>query len=464
MLDFATIRRAEVNYAAFHGGLDVLMEKAGSAVAEEIRKTVRKGSRILFLCGTGNNGGDGITAARLLSGEYETTVIIASGGGKVKTELAANAMEKYHGRIASFEDAEVEVAKTDYIVDALLGTGSKRSLREPVLSAVRMMNGSGKGILSVDVPTGLGTRERVKPSVTVTFTGRKKGMTQGNSGIIRIADIGIPEDCFSDAGPGDFIFYPIPEADSHKGMNGIVSVIAGWESFGAGVMTSLSALRTGVDLVKVYLPKDRMMAFYGYSPELMLNELDSGSIDEINRSHCLLIGPGMGKEGFDREAAENVIRKCGVPMVIDANTLKIIDRSMLKGKKVVVTPHHGEFEIFSGLSATERNARLVARETGCVVLLKGRTDIITDGKTTFHGVGGNARMTMGGTGDMLAGLVAGFVARGMPLLNAASFAAYVNKTAGELAFVEKGYWYSAMDMMEKFPFVINDARMKAHQL
>ena len=462
MLDFATIRRAEVNYAAFHGGLGVLMERAGRAVAEEIRKTVRKGSGILFLCGSGNNGGDGITAAGFLSGEYETTVIIASGDGKVKTELAANALEKYHGRMAPFEDAEREGAKADYIVDALLGTGSKRSLREPVLTAVRIMNESGKEILSVDIPTGLGTREAVKPSVTVTFTGRKKGMTPRNSGIIRIADVGIPDDCFSNSGPGDFIFYPIPEAASHKGMNGIVSVVAGWESFGAGVMTSLSALRTGVDLVKVYLPKDRIMAFYGYSPELMLNEFDRGSIDEINRSHCLLIGPGMGKEGFDREAAESTIRECRVPMVIDANTLKVIDRSLLKGKEVVVTPHHGEFEIFSGLKPTERNARSVARETGCVVLLKGSTDIITDGKTTLHGVGGNARMTMGGTGDMLAGLVAGFTARGMPLLNAASFSAYVNKSAGELAFVEKGYWYSAMDMMEKFPFVINDARMKAN--
>ncbi len=461
MLDFPSIRRAEINYLSLYGDLEVLLERAGKAVADEVGLAAKKGSKVLFLCGSGNNGADGLKAASFLKKEYDTCVIIVSSSGKVKTELAKGSLAGYDGRLEQLDKLDSEIRSADLIVDGILGTGSRISLQEPVLSAVRSINKSGKKIISIDIPTGLGSKEAVKPVTTVTFTDTKKGMNKANSGLIKVVDIGIPEDCFSRSGPGDFLYYPLPQETSHKGMNGTLAVIAGWQSFGAGVMASLSALKSGCDLVKVYLPKSSLSAFYGYSPELMLFEFDDSAVEDIRKADAVLVGPGMGKSQEQFNLMRKIIGSLSKPVVVDANTLKGMKPELLAGRNAVVTPHHGEFEIFTGYKADEKNAVKAAKAFKGVVLLKGNNDIITDGESVLTSKGGNARMTMGGTGDVLAGLVAGFIAKGMPNLYAASFASYVNKMAADLCFAEKGYWYSVTDILDRIPYVINDARLKA---
>lgn len=457
MITFLEMRRAEVNYSAYFGSLSDLMQKAGAAVASQIKSMVPAGSKVLFLCGTGNNGGDGLTAAEMIRECCDVKVIIVSKDGNVKSQLAKNALSSYRGQQEKLENLASAIGWADLIVDAILGTGSKPGLREPVRSAVALVNASGKTVLSIDLPSGLGSGESIKPNLTVTFTDLKEGMSQENSGRIVIQDIGIPQSCFDHSGPGDFVYYQLPLSSSHKGMNGEVSVIAGWESYGAGVISSRAALSSGVDLVKVYIPADHIDRFASHSFEFMLREYSQGSLDEIARSSAVLIGPGLGAGEGREEMILGILEKYQGSVVLDADALKVLPYESISGKRAVITPHRKEFEIFTGMEPTEESAVSFASRCGCTVLLKGETDIITDGTTTIHSQGGNARMTMGGTGDMLAGLVAGFLAKGMPSIRAASFASYVNKAAGSLCYLEKGYWYSVQDMLERVPYVINDS-------
>ncbi len=457
MITFPEMRRAEINYSAFYGPLSDLMQRAGASVAAEIKSMVPSGSKVLFLCGTGNNGGDGLTAAEMVRDCCSVKVIIVSLDGRVKSDLAQKALSSYHGEMEKLENLPSAITWADLVVDAILGTGTKPGLREPVKSAINVVNSSGKAVLSIDLPSGLGSEEAIKPIRTVTFTDTKEGMTPNNSGMIVIRDIGIPASCFNHSGPGDFVYYPLPLSSSHKGMNGELSVIAGWESYGAGVISSKAALSTGIDLVKVYLPPTMIDRFASHSVEFMLREYDQKYIEQISKSSAILIGPGLGTGDDRSEMIHGILERYTGPIVLDADALKIMRPEVLKGKNAVITPHRKEFEIFTGLDPTEENAISSAQRYGFTVLLKGETDIITDGRMKIHSPGGNARMTMGGTGDMLAGLVAGFVAKGMPSVRAASFASYINKASADLCYVEKGYWYSVQDMLEKVPYVINSS-------
>jgi NAD(P)H-hydrate epimerase len=140
------------------------------------------------------------------------------------------------------------------------------------------------------------------------------------------------------------------------------------------------------------------------------------------------------------------------PTLVDADGIKTLNRCKYTRKRpIVVTPHRKEFEILTGMEATEDNAYSYARKTGNVVLLKGKVDIITDGKRIIHSPGGNARMTMGGTGDLLAGIVAALLAKGIDELHASALGSFINKKVGENAFLRHSYWFGIMDMVNTIP-------------
>src|SRR5206468_1444276 len=171
------------------------------------------------------------------------------------------------------EAAGEAIAEADLLIDALLGIGAEGSLREPFASLVRQVNGSGKPIVSVDVPSGFGTGLMVRPTVTVALHDVKEGMTPDNGGRIRIVDIGIPSKVTTMIGPGEFLLYPVPRATSHKGENGRLLVIAGGPYTGAPALVGFGSLGIGIDLVHIATPASAATVVASYSPTFIVHPL-----------------------------------------------------------------------------------------------------------------------------------------------------------------------------------------------
>jgi len=461
---------------AQHFGISALdlMEAAGKAVADVARSDFGAvGKRVLVVCGTGNNGGDGLVAARHLAKDCRVTVLLARSPDQFTTKEAQTNFERLRDVqiLAGLDRSEEAIAQADLIIDALLGIGGEGTLREPFASLVRQINASEKPILGVDVPSGFGTGLAVRPTMTVALHDSKEGMTQENSGRIHIADIGIPSKVVRMIGPGEFLLYPVPRATSHKGENGRVLVIAGGPYTGAPALVGFGAAGIGVDLVRIATPALAATVVASYSPTFIVYPLvghrllreDLRTIMELtSRADAVAIGPGLGDVEGTLEAIREIVRNLQLPLVIDADGIKAVagDPKCLAGKKVVLTPHAREFQTLTGKGlpdSPDEKAEIVreaAKSLGATILLKGHVDIVTDGVRLKFNYTGNPGMTAGGTGDVLCGLTAGLIAKGMSPYDAARLAAFTNGAAGDLAFDEKSYGLTAVDVANHIGHVL----------
>lgn len=459
MMDYLEAKRDDLNYKYIYGDLYILMQNAGRAVAEFISSKLGSGKKILFISGTGNNAGDGFVAAEILRNENNVKVLLIKSKEEIKTRDAKKALESYNGEIVALDSLEVEIERADIIVDGIFGVGIQGEPRPPYDEVIYKINDSGKIIVSIDVPSGIGTKISVIPAYTVTFTDEKEGMSPENSGHIHISDIGIPDSLKTIAGPGDLVYYNLPDPDSHKGMNGTLAIVGGWTFYGSAVIAALGAEKVGIDLVRVYCTETNYGIISSYDPSIIVrkaNLVSSRLYEEIRGHKAVLIGPGIGISAESANTVKRVINTTENPMVIDADALKVLKdfKHIMKGKKIVITPHKEEFRIISGLEPTEENVMEFSSEYGIITMLKGKVDFITDGKRIMYARGGNARMTMGGTGDLLAGILAAFVSRGIDPFRATAMAAFVNKRSAELAFNRNSYWYGLNDMIEEIPNVM----------
>ena len=209
-------RVSDANAEALGVRVRDLMGNAGSAVAD-VLKTRFPGKKLLFVCGSGNNGGDGFAAA-LRIGPENTTVALLCEPSKIHTDESRFYYSLLECDIVPYSKELID--ECDVIVDCALGTGMSGRVREPYRSFIEDADSSRKPVLSVDVPSGLGTDLSISPTCTVTFMDSKTGMTPENSGEIIIADIGIPYEAYHEVGPGDMLRYPVPGKSSHKGQNG----------------------------------------------------------------------------------------------------------------------------------------------------------------------------------------------------------------------------------------------------
>jgi hydroxyethylthiazole kinase-like uncharacterized protein yjeF len=442
-------RILDLNYRYYFGNLDPIIQNAGKGVAEEIQNLTKPGSSILMICGTGNKAGDAISAAAILQDKRDLKFIFPMGVDQIKSEKIHLTFESLKIDPIPAQRINEAINESDLLVDALLGTGIKGKPSDDYARIISLMNGSGKPILSIDLPSGFGTEVQIWPKVTVTMHDAKDGMTMKNSGVIKIKDIGIPEDLVNSSGPGYFLSYPIPEAESHKGMNGKLGIFAGARYPGAAIVSSLGAEKVGLDLIHLYTDPASRDLVQGYSPFLITVPVSDLSRSEENDS--LLIGPGNGLNE-ENDVIMSKLLTLDKPTLLDADGIKTLNRcSFTRKRPVVVTPHRKEFEILTGMDATEDNACSYARRTGNVVLLKGKADIITDGKRVIHSQGGNARMTMGGTGDLLAGIIAALLAKGIDELHACALGSFLNKKIAEIAFSRHSYWFGIMDMINLIP-------------
>ena len=469
MLPHQEVRVLDINSEYLGTSTDLLMENAGRSVAEFLEEKYGRGNKIGIVCGTGNNGGDGFVAARYLKEKNKVQVLMAKPRQSIKTDLARKNFEKVADISSPAEDADLR--QFDVVVDGLLGTGIRGEVEEPYKTLIERLNSSGSKIVSIDVPSGLGSDLWVKPDYTVTFHDEKVGMSKRNSGNIVVKDIGIPADAVKFVGPGEFVYYPIPGKDTHKGENGIVLIIGGGPYTGAPALAGLSAYRIGVDLVHIATPAMSYYPIASYSPNFIVHRLSGDNLAERDldvlrklseKVDAVLIGPGAGDHRDAYFTIQSFVRECDKPVVIDADGIGAVskDLSVLKGKRGVITPHAMEFKTISGISLPEDyearsvSVREFAKTIGMTILLKGRIDVISDGDRVKLNRTGNAAMSVGGTGDVLAGQVAGLVSKGVDPFDAARISAFTNGFAGDLAFDELGFSLLATDVIDKIPAVL----------
>ncbi len=443
-----------------------LMENAGKIVAEEAKKYNKKW---LILCGPGNNGGDGYVAARYLRNCF----IIAI--SKPKTMLAIKNYRRAKSiGIPIFKYDKKKFVQLlnecDAIIDAMLGVGIKGELKEPYKEIVKLVNDSKKFVLAIDVPTGFGTKISIKPNVTVTFHSIKEGMNEKNCGRIVLADIGIPKEAEEYVGIGDLIYYQKPRKESHKGENGVVAIIGGGPYTGAPALAGLAALRTGCDLTYICCPHQAWQVIASFSPNLIVKKMhgevftpaDIREIEEIvEKADAILLGPGLGGKEITKDACRNLVEKYIDEkfFVIDADAIEALKDIDCNGN-IIFTPHVSEFKKLTGIKLPEdlkerkEIVKKEARKRNAVILLKSYIDIISDGEKVKMNRIHNEAMTVGGTGDVLAGITVALLSKGIKPFYAACMAAFINGMAGNIAFEEKSYGMLASDIIEKIPEVI----------
>ena len=446
--------------------------------------------------------------------EFEVRVILLGRSRDLRTEEA-----RRNFRILKESGCEVvEITdsselsgglKAEVVVDAIFGTGVRGRVREPEATAIDLVNSAkadaGAFVVSVDVPSGLdaetgvvgsGEPEKaVRADLTVTFHRAKKGLLKSGVkewvGELVVAGIGIPEGLERLAGPGDL--RQVLEGggrgkrrpSSHKGENGRVLVVGGGAFFGAPALTALASLRAGADWVTVAAPKSVSSVLASFSPNLIVQPLSAGAgagilveedvpevLDLVRRHDVLVIGMGLGAAEETKTAVRRIIEdEASRRVVVDADGFYGLrlpietergERVEGEEKSVVLTPHAGEFAKIPRKRETETKAEAeefvkdFSAANGVVTLLKGATDIISDGVRVKLNRTGNAGMTVGGTGDVLAGLVGAFFAvPSVEGFKAATAAAFVNGAAGDLAFEQKGYGLLATDVVENIPKVLS---------
>jgi len=436
-----------------------LMENAGRGLAEEILRRFEP-CKVAIFAGLGNNGGDSFVCARFLRG-FDVKVFLLGRSRDIKTEIAKRNFEilkRSNYKIFELRD-EIPDFDSDVIVDGMLGTGVRGKLGGIYARAVEVINNSDAFKVAIDIPTGLNpdTGEYeicVKADLTVTFHKPKPGLFKARDvvGEIVVKDIGIPEFFEKLAGVGD-VKKVYRRFEGHKGVHGRIVVIGGLGYTGAVALTSLACYNSGADLVMTLVPKDVKDVVASFSPNLIVRELkmDPDSLNEImKRTHVAILGMGVERSDEFLEFVEEFLKLENVKkVVLDASA---ITENIPEDVECIMTPHSGEFKRVFGDPSVE-NVMKVANRTNSVILLKGKEDLITDGKRIRFNRTGNPGMTVGGTGDVLAGVVGAFFALNDAFWSA-SAGAFVNGLAGDLCLKEKGYNFTAVDLLEKIPTAI----------
>jgi NAD(P)H-hydrate epimerase len=453
---------ADMDRAAIGSGTPgaVLMERAGAAVSDCAEKMLG-GERmpVIVLAGPGNNGGDGYVAARNLLRRGFPVVVHRAFSESREPSLDCAINRRAFLALGGAE-CSIPPFRPGLVIDALLGTGFSGRLGGEVLKAVETFLPGRCPVLAVDSPTGVNgiTGEAdpcaVKADVTVTFAAPKLGHLIppgcGYTGALFLADIGIPvvENSLREVMdmPGARALLPDRPVDAHKGTFGKVLILAGSERMpGASLLAALGALRSGAGLVELCVPLPAAPLVGGRIPEALCSYFlpgDITSLPDAAEYDAAVVGPGMGNDQGVEKVVRHVVDKWKLPLVLDADGLNVLGRGaaeLLSGRgDMVLTPHPGELSRLTGCSKElgkrfDAAAKLSAASNS-VVLLKGRPSqvFLPDGGRILNPTG-NHGMASGGSGDVLAGMVAGFAAQGVPLSDAAPLGAYLHGLSGDIA-------------------------------
>jgi hydroxyethylthiazole kinase-like uncharacterized protein yjeF len=481
-----TAEMAEADRLAIAGGVAgiELMEKAGRAVAEAAARM--QGRRVVVVAGPGNNGGDGFVAGRYLA-ERGAVVRVSFVGDKKRLKGdAALAAQRWSGTVE--EASPASLRDCDLIIDALFGAGLDRDVDGLPRAMIAAMNASAVPIVAVDLPSGVnGTTGNVmgvavEAEHTVTFFRRKVGhlLLPGrlHCGAIEVADIGIPTSVLDSIKPTTFVDAPaawresFPRLDprGHKYSRGHAVVVSGGlPATGAARLAARAALRAGAGLVTIATPADALAVNAAASLAVMVRQVDGASeLAEFladRRRNAVVLGPGGGVGQAMREQVQAALAsEAAVVLDADALTSFADDPTALvsaigkrAGRGIVLTPHEGEFSrLFSKINTVSKSnsklekVRLAAGIVGAVVVLKGPDTVIVGAdRRAAIANNGPATLATAGSGDVLAGLIAGLMAQGMPAFDAASAGVWLH---GEAA-TEFGPGLIAEDLPEMLPRV-----------
>lgn len=442
-----------------------LMRNAGRGVAEAVARITAPGSRVFVLAGTGNNGGDGLIAAQILSDrKFRVTVGIVGQTDRIGGD-ARTAFDEWTGTTRA---ATIDlIGQSDIVVDAIFGAGLTRDVTGDAAALIDALNTTGRPVVAVDLPSGIdgatgGVRGvAVRATCTVTFFRFKPGhfLLPGrlHCGTLELTQIGIPDTVIKALAPrscrnGPDIWrkhYPRPEETGHKYARGHAIVLSGGPAnTGAARLAAHAALRSGAGLVTLASPPNALMVNAAHLTAVMLKACrGSDDLEEIlqdGRIRSVVLGPALGVSENTRDLVAAALRS-DAACVVDADGLTsfaddpsaLFDTIGARSAETVLTPHEGEFaRLFPDLrddaSKLERT-HSAARRSGAIVVLKGADTVIAapDGRTAIND-NAPAFLATAGAGDVLAGILGGLCAQGMPAFEAAAAGVWMH---GEAAMV-----------------------------
>jgi len=500
----------EMDKATIEFGLPgrILMENAGRGAAHILLERFPGigAKKIGVLAGRGNNGGDGFVVARgLAQKSIDVKVYLLSRASLVKGDALANLKLLYPLEVPvieipdskTFLDNRISMRHRDLWVDAIFGTGLKSDIEGYLKDVIIFLNSLKKSVMAVDIPSGIDSDtgrvcgEAIRSSVTATFGYAKAGHYlypgAGYSGKIEIIDIGIPPLIADRIAPkqhllGDEIIssYLEPrEKDAHKGTTGHLFIVAGSPGkTGAAAMTAMAAMRAGAGLVTIGVPKSlnpiieqmTLEAMTCPLPENTEGFLSESSFEAIMHNlagkKCLAIGPGLGTDPSTKKLVVKILRGSSLPVILDADGLNLLagETGLLKKLKVpvILTPHPGEMARLTGKNISQIQedriscTRDFAQEFNVHLVLKGAGTVIAhpDG-SIFINPTGNPGMASGGMGDILTGIIAGFIAQGYTAEVAVRTGVYIHGAAGDdLAKSMGPFGFLASDVLKSIPVQI----------
>lgn len=449
----------ELEKFVYSQGMDpyALMQLAGIAAFQFLKKHWPDAKRILVLCGAGNNGGDGLVVARLA----------VEAGLEVRIAYTQEP-QIMPARQVWLDCQKLEIQKqlvsdsidfnADVIVDALLGIGFQGTLKPHYVDLIQRVNFSAKPILALDVPSGLNADTGfafgpvIQANKTITFLGLKKGLLTGNApnycGDIVLDELDISPDLLQQLSPAAVIssienardYLPKRAKDANKGSFGHVLIVGGNKGMGgAARMAGEAAARCGAGLVSLAVHPENAGVITAQRPELMCHAISA--VEQlkslINKASIIVVGPGLGQD----EWAQMLFAVCinsQKPKVVDADALNLLAKNFIQSENWILTPHPGEAGRLLGLNAAqvqqdrfEAIISLQKRYNG-VIVLKGAGSLIQfSNKATIICPYGNPGMATGGMGDVLSGVIGGLLAQGLSLEQAAELGVLVHAKAGD---------------------------------
>jgi len=429
-------------YEEFFLSKDILMEQASNALALEVKKVAQKSDKITFVCGPGNNGADGITAARILSNDYDVSIYLPLGAKSQMSKLQEKRAKSLHVRTAT------TLKYADVYVDCIFGSGLKRELDESIVRLIEEIN-SKEGIkISCDIPAGIDRSGKIYNAcfiadTTITMGALKESLYSDEAkdfvGDIKVANLGISRDNYeidTDSYVLDKTDLQLPyryKKSTHKGNFGHVSIIGG-EKEGASVLAATSAFNFGAGLVSIVSQrKDNIPSFIMHSFEI------------LEKSSVIVVGMGLGNE-YSEEKLYDFLLSNQKPVVVDADLFyrEIIIELLAKKDNIVLTPHPKEFVSLLkllglgdiGIKELQKDrfkwVRIFSKNyPNAVLLLKGANTIITQGNKLYVNPLGLSKLAKGGSGDVLAGMIGSLLAQGYSPLHSATNASLAHALAAQ---------------------------------
>jgi hydroxyethylthiazole kinase-like uncharacterized protein yjeF len=492
----------------------VLMENAALRVVEEVCSYLGRVSckKVFVFAGKGNNGGDAFAVARHLfnKGAKVYTYTVAD-----KKDIAGDALTNLKilenlgvevwelTNLLQLENLKSELSTADLVIDGIFGTGLKGKIEGLQAAVIKAINLSGKPVISIDIPSGINGETSevlgccIKALKTVTFALPKIGLILHPgcefAGELITADIGIPHKVIDSLNIKTKVILrsfvssliPVRHCESNKGDYGRVLIVTGSAGMtGAGCLSAGAALRTGAGLVYLAVPASLSHIYSTSLKESMTVSLEDQGTGFLNRKSIkpllanmkrkdvIAIGPGLSVNKNIIEIVDAVIKNSEVPVVMDADALNAVarDTSVLKQRKtqIVVTPHPGEMARLTGMSIEDvqsnrlETAKEFAAQYGVITVLKGAKTIIADPDgTVYINPSGNPGMATAGAGDVLTGIISGFIGQGVKPFEAAVAGVYLHGMAGDRAAEQKGqHGLIAGDIIEELPYAIKECLLQ----